>query len=212
MFSPKAGPYLYLCICLGSMENDTVSPIGPSAWTLTQLTILTDDIKPSVSVCVCVGWITTLIGQCVHFQRSESCKRQHLWYTFHNSSALRHYSHLTFCEEQAIRHYSFNTTCSFTMKMEKDVQKWCFGRRGKRQTTVYLIRLSSILPPTTFHNLQNSLPWSDPCFNHLFSSASPVVSPLIIKTALFLLIQWSWLVLIIIIDTYTKLFIFVSFF
>lgn len=65
MCSPGAGLYLYRHICSGSMENDTDAPIGPSAWTLTRLTILTDYIKPGlrmhacvcVSMCVCVMWV-----------------------------------------------------------------------------------------------------------------------------------------------------------
>lgn len=59
--SPKAGLYLYLCICLGSMENDTVTPIGPSARTLTRLTIPTDYIKPGVCLCVSVSTFSGLL-------------------------------------------------------------------------------------------------------------------------------------------------------
>lgn len=40
---------VYICISVsGSVENDTVTPIGASARTLTRLTILTDYIKLGV--------------------------------------------------------------------------------------------------------------------------------------------------------------------
>lgn len=95
--SQRARLYLYR-ICLGSVENDTVILNGLSTWTLTQLTILTGCIKPSVRVraCLCVF---LFVCECCSFdcmvyafQKVSVLLTAKSKIHFHSSSVLRQYT------------------------------------------------------------------------------------------------------------------------